>query len=113
MPSTRRLLARALVVSTLAVSALTVTTSPPAVAVVSHEPLNDTRPVGAAPVQVDFPIQYFGLVADLPTASSRLPDRGRTPYGEARFRVGGHWTAWHVLDRDGAQAHRDSSPLRS
>ena len=104
MPSTRRLLARALVVSTLAVSALTVTTSPPAVAVVSHEPLNDTRPVGAAPVQVDFPIQYFGLVADLPTASSRLPDRGRTPYGEARFHVGGHWTAWHVLDRDGAQA---------
>ena len=26
---------------------------------------NDTRAVGSAPVTVDFPIQYFGIVADL------------------------------------------------
>jgi hypothetical protein len=77
---------------------------PQAQAVTGHKPLNDTRAVGARPVHVDFPIQYFGVVADLDAPSSHLPERGRAPFGEARFRVDGHWTAWQVLEQDGAQA---------
>lgn len=76
----------------------------PASAVSSHRPLNDTRPVGAGVVEVDFPIEYFGLVADLPSQGSRLREQGPAPFGQARFRVRGAWTAWQSLDQDGAQA---------
>ena len=100
-----RVLARAavLAVSTL-ITALSFGIVPQAVAVTTHKPLNDTRPVGSAPVEVDFPIEYFGVVADLPTRSSHLSDKGRAPYGEVRFRVGGSWTRWQTLEQDGAQA---------
>ncbi len=75
----------------------------PAEAVTSHRPLNDTRAVGSAPVSVSFPIEYFGVVADLPSGR-RLSDRGRAPYGEVRFRTDGHWSAWQPMDQDAAQA---------
>ncbi len=77
---------------------------PPAYAVTSHRPLNDTRPVGAGVVTVDFPIEYFGLVADLPTPGSRLHEHGLAPFGQARFRLDGVWTTWRRLEQDGAQA---------
>ncbi len=86
------------------VAALSLSFLPTATAVTSHRPLNDTRPVGNAPVKVGFPIEYFGVVADLATPSSHLTDRGPTPFGEARFHVNGRWTAWQALDQDGAQA---------
>lgn len=76
----------------------------PATAMTSHKPLNDTRPVVAGQVGVDFPIEYFGVVADLPRRSTHLPEQGRAPFGEARFRVDGRWTAWRSLGEDGAQA---------
>ncbi|QGF24603.1 N-acetylmuramoyl-L-alanine amidase [Raineyella fluvialis] len=63
----------------------------------------DTRSVGQGPVALGFPIQYFGVIADLvPGAVPR--DDGPAPYGEARFRVGGKWTDWQPLEQDGAQA---------
>ena len=93
----------AVVVATL-LSALGLAITPPAQAVSSHRPLNDTRPVGVGVVEVGFPIEYFGLVADLPSPGSRLAERGRSPFGEARFRVQGTWTRWQSLDQDGAQA---------
>lgn len=77
---------------------------PDASAVTSPKPLNDTRRVGVAPVEVDFPIEYFGLVADLPAGQPHLPERARAPFGEARFRVEGRWTPWQALGQDGAQA---------
>jgi hypothetical protein len=88
----------------LVVACLSLTVVPQAEAVTAHEPLNDTRPVGKGVTTVDFPIEYFGLVADLPTGKSHLPDHGRAPFGEARFRVDGIWTPWQSLDQDGAQA---------
>lgn len=97
-------LGRIAVVLAFLLAALSLSAVPQATAVTRHKPLNDTRPVGAAPVSVDFPIEYFGLVADLPTRSSRLAEHGRAPYGEARFRVDGHWTMWQALGEDGAQA---------
>ena len=65
---------------------------------------NDTRAVGSAPVTVDFPIQYFGIVADLAPGVTGPRPQGNAPFGEARFRVDGHWTDWQILDQDGAQA---------
>ena len=65
---------------------------------------NDTRAVGSAPVTVDFPIQYFGIVADLAPGVTGPQPQGNAPFGEARFRVDGHWTPWQTLDQDGAQA---------
>ena len=76
---------------------------PQALAVTSHRTLNDTRPVSSAAVTVDFPIEYFGVVADLATPGSSLDAHGSAPYGQARFRVQGHWTPWESLDQDGAQ----------
>ncbi len=100
-----RVLARAAVLAVITlVTALSFSIVPQAVAVTTHKPLNDTRPVGSAPVEVDFPIEYFGVVADLATRSSHLSDEGRAPYGEVRFRVGGRWTSWQTLEQDGAQA---------
>lgn len=100
---TRRALARAAVVVATLVAAASLSVVPQAVAVTSRAPLNDTRPVGSAPVRVDFPIEYFGLVADLPSRQAHLEDHGRAPFGQARFLVRGQWTAWRTLDQDGAQ----------
>ena len=95
--------AAAVAVATL-IACLALAVVPPAFATSSHRPLNDTRPVGAGVVVVDFPIEYFGVVADLPSPGSRLVRHGVAPYGEARFRVHGSWTSWQALDQDGAQA---------
>ena len=101
---------RPLLLRCLAVVAATVIASfalaavPSAYAVSSHRALNDTRPVTAGVVEVDFPIEYFGLVADLPSTGAPLQTHGAAPYGQARFRVDGTWTAWQDLDQDGAQA---------
>jgi hypothetical protein len=103
MVSTTRLLVRASVALAVLAGATAVGAVPTASAVTSHRPLNDTRPVGSGPVDVDFPIEYFGVVADLASATSHLPDDTGTPFGEARFRVGGSWTAWQRLEQDGAQ----------
>ena len=104
MPSRFGVRARAAALVVFVVGAFSLIEMPQALAVTSHKPLNDTRAVGSAPVTVDFPIEYFGLAADLSTKSSHLPDQGRAPYGEARFRVDGHWTAWRAVGEDGAQA---------
>jgi hypothetical protein len=86
------------------IASLALAAVPSAYAVNSHRPLNDTRPVGAGVVAVDFPIEYFGLVADLPSSDARLREHGPSSYGQARFRVGGAWTPWQDLDQDGAQS---------
>ena len=98
-----RMLARAVALVAFLTATLSPSVMPQAVAVTSHKTLNDTRAVGAAPVRVDFPIEYFGLVADLETPSSHLPARGRAPYGEVRFHVRGRWTPWRAVEQDGAQ----------
>lgn len=95
--------AAAAVVAALAAS-LSLFVVSPASAVRSHRVLNDTQPVRTGVTTVDFPIEHFGLVADLPSRSSRLREGGRAPFGQARFRVHGSWTAWQTLDQDGAQA---------
>lgn len=94
--------ARALVVTSVTAMALLVGVVP-AQAVTTHRALNDTRPVGSAGVTVSFPIEYFGVVADLPPGK-HLPDLGAAPYGEVRFRTDGHWGVWQAMDQDGAQA---------
>jgi hypothetical protein len=103
MSSKPRVPSRAVLVLAMLAGLLALGAVPPAVAVTSHRALDDTRPVVAGPVRVDFPIEYFGLVADLPSRASHLPDRGPAPYGEARFRVDGRWTGWRPLEQDGAQ----------
>ncbi len=106
MSAARRFVARLLAV-VVASSALTVglAIDPPfANAAVRHRTLNDTRPVGSAPVTPGHAIGYFGLVADVDSPRDGLDPRGATPYGEARFLVDGHWTPWQRLDQDGAQA---------
>jgi hypothetical protein len=96
-------LVRAVAAAVMFLAAMFVGVLPTASAVTSHRPLNDTRPVGVGAVTVDFPIEYFGLVADLSTTGSHLADSGPAPYGQARFRVSGHWTPWQSIDQDGAQ----------
>lgn len=104
MSRCRRVLSRAavLVAATLALTA--VGDVLPVYAVSSHRTLNDTRPVGAGVVVVDFPIEYFALVADLAPPDGRLVEPGPAPFGQARFRVGARWSPWQDLDQDGAQA---------
>lgn len=99
----RHLLARVVAVCVGLVVALALGVAPQSAAVTSPRTLNDTRPVAAVPVEVGFPIEYFGVVADL-APGRRLADTGRSPYGEARFRVRGAWTPWQPLEQDGAQA---------
>jgi hypothetical protein len=105
MSANPRVLARAVsvVVFTL-VSAVMINVGPQAMAVTSHKALNDTRAVRSGPVSVSFPMEYFGLVADLKGPSRHLSANGPAPYGEARFHVRGQWTSWQPLDQDGAQA---------
>jgi hypothetical protein len=104
MPVARRLRARAFALVAGLTVALSFSVVPQSSAVTVPKPLNDTRAAGTAPVEVDFPIEYFGLVADLPSKRAHLEDRGRAPFGQARFRVDGRWTAWQTLGQDGAQA---------
>jgi hypothetical protein len=105
MSRLRPLIARcAAVAVTTLIASVALAVVPSAYAVSSHRPLNDTRPVGAGVVSVDFPIEYFGLVADLSSPGARLSGPGQASYGQARFRVDGAWTAWQDLDQDGAQA---------
>ena len=104
MSAGSRVLARAAAVIAGLTAAASLSFVPQASAVTVHRPLNDTRPVGSAPVSVDFPIEYFGVVADLASRTDHLSDRGPAPFGEARFLVRGQWTAWQALEQDGAQA---------
>lgn len=99
-----RMLARTLLVAVAVVALMPVELVPSAVAVTSRAPLNDTRPVGSAPVHVAFPIEYLGVVADLPPRSRELAEQGPVPFGEARFLLDGKWTKWRPFEPDGAQA---------
>ena len=98
-----RLLVRTAAVTTGIAAALALGVAPHSVAVTLPRTLNDTRPVGSGPVAVDFPIEFFGLVADLPPGR-HLADRGPSPYGQVRFHQDGAWSAWQPLEQDGAQA---------
>jgi hypothetical protein len=75
----------------------------PAHAVTSHRPLNDTRGAVTGPVSVGFPVEYVGVVAQLPPGA-HLPESGPAPYGEVRFSVRGRWSGWRSFGQDGAQA---------
>jgi hypothetical protein len=103
MPSVNRALARLLLVLATALAGVVLLPAAQASAVVSHRALNDTRPVSAAPVHVDFPVEYFGLVATLAPGRDHLQHRP-AGYGQVRFEVQGRWTPWQALDQDGAQA---------
>jgi hypothetical protein len=104
MSANRRALARTCLVLAALATVGAFGRVPVASAVTTPKPLNDTRSVGSAPVEVDFPIEYFGLVADLPAGQPHLPERAGASFGEARFRVEGRWTPWQSLGQDGAQA---------
>lgn len=99
-----RLLTRLAVVGGLVSAGLVGLSASLALAVTSHRPLNDTRAVGSLRASVAFPIEWFGLVADLPSASAHLPERGSAPYGQVRFSTHGRWSSWQALGQDGAQA---------
>jgi hypothetical protein len=75
----------------------------PSTAQVVHRPLHVTRAVDAAPVSVPFPIEYFGLAADLARPADRPAEDGPSPFGEVRFHQTGGWGAWQPLGQDGAQ----------
>ncbi|MHA6523509.1 peptidoglycan recognition protein family protein [Tessaracoccus sp. G1721] len=94
----------AVVVAGTAMTIGSVIDPPLATAAGHHRTLNDTRAIGAAPVTPGHAIDYFGLVADLDRPNGSLTGQGASPYGEARFLVDAHWTAWQLLDMDGAQA---------
>ena len=98
-----RLAARSLVVLSLVGGALVVAAEAPAHAVTSHRPLNDTRGAVTGPVSVGFPVEYVGVVAQLPPGA-HLPESGPAPYGEVRFSVRGRWSGWRSFGQDGAQA---------
>ncbi|EWT02174.1 Tat pathway signal protein [Intrasporangium oryzae NRRL B-24470] len=98
-----RFVARFVAVTAGLAAALTLGVAPQSAAVTSPRTLNDTRPVSDGPVGAAFPIEYFGVVADL-APGAVLAGTGRSPYGEARFRVGGAWTAWQPIEQDGAQS---------
>ena len=103
MVRSARVLSRVAVGLVAVMATMTLNFMPQAFAVTSHRALNDTRPVSSAPVTVDFAIEYFGVVADLAASGTPLDAHGAAPYGQARFRVQGHWTRWENLDQDGAQ----------
>jgi hypothetical protein len=104
MPATRRTRARSFLVVVGLTVALSFGVVPQSSAVSVPKPLNDTRAVGTAPVEVDFPIEYFGIVADLSSPRADLEAPARAPFGQARFRVDGRWSPWQALGQDGAQA---------
>ena len=99
-----RLLVRGVIAVVVVVASLGVGLLPTASAVTTPRPINDTRPASAAPVTVDFPIEYFGVVGELPAAVDHLEEHGPAPFGEARFRVDGKWTPWQRMKQEGAQA---------
>lgn len=103
MTLNRRLLARWIAVGVGLATAVALGVAPTSASVTIPTTLNDTRAVTSRPVGVAFPIEYFGVVADLAPGRA-LPDQGERPFGEARFRVRGMWTAWQPLEQDGAQA---------
>lgn len=104
MSRTRRTATRLVAVLAVLVLATTAAALAPARATQPPGTHNDTRPVGSAPVEVDFPIEYFGIVADLSPGGQVPEPQGNAPFGEVRFRVDGQWTGWQALGQDGAQA---------
>lgn len=104
MSRLHRRVSRLLAVLTVPVVSTAIVGLAPAHASKAPHARNDTRPVSTQPVTVAFPVQYFGIVADLAPGVDRPRPQGPAPYGEARFRVGGRWTDWQTLDQDGAQA---------
>jgi hypothetical protein len=99
-----RALLRPVLLVALAFTGVVLLPASQAVAVTSHQALNDTRAAHAGPQRVSFPVEYFGVVGSLAPGRHRLPDAGARPYGEARFEVHGRWTPWQPLSQDGAQA---------
>lgn len=61
------------------------------------------RPVQAGPVEPGFPIDFVGVVFDLP-AGVDLHDTGAEDRIAVRFRHDGVWGAWQRVEEDGAQA---------
>ena len=101
----RKSRATATIVAVLMALGLTLNPSglSPAQATPAPESFNDTRPVTSEPVEVDFAVQYLGVVADLAPGVTEADPQGAIPYGEARFRVQGEWTQWQPFNQDGAQ----------
>lgn len=84
----RKSRATATIVAVLMALGLTLNPSglSPAQATPAPESFNDTRPVTSEPVEVDFAVQYLGVVADLAPGVTEADPQGAIPYGEARFR---------------------------
>lgn len=72
------------------------------------ETLRDRAPVGSAPVEPGFPIQYVGVMWERPDGHDRAHDQAhddptREDHGAIRFRdTDGHWGPWRPLIEDGA-----------
>jgi PKD repeat protein len=97
---------RAARVATLALAtALVVAWPAPAMARMAPETLADRRPVQAGPVEPGFPIDYLGVVWDLPGGHDHA-DEGAAPepHGAVRFRHNGVWAPWNRLIEDGIEA---------
>ncbi len=75
----------------------------PAEAAPASSSHNDTRAVTEEPVELDFPIEYLGVIADLAPGATEPDAHGVAPYGEARFLMDGAWTAWQPFNQEGAQ----------
>ena len=77
---------------------------PGAQAIEVPETLADRRPVGTDPVVPPFPIDYLGVLWDVPGNAPGHADEAARGHGAVRFRVDGAWTAWRPLTEDGAGA---------
>lgn len=71
----------------------------PAMAITGPKTLADRRPVQTGPVEPGFPIDYVGVVWD-------MPDGSHAAGGSAavRFKTDGRWGPWTALVDDGAEA---------
>lgn len=94
---------------------LAVVWSGPAVARTAPETLADAKPVQPGVVEVAFPIDYVGVLWDLPPGAEHAEDAGEAePHGAVRFRHHGQWGAWVELTEDGIQGrHQWASGLVS
>ena len=89
----RKSRATATIVAVLMALGLTLNPSglSPAQATPAPESFNDTRPVTSEPVEVDFAVQYLGVVADLAPGVTEADPQGaiRTARPGSEFRANG------------------------
>src|SRR5690606_14897498 len=102
VPLSRRSLVLAALVALLASMLVWIQ---PSVAVMAPSTLADRTPVQAGPVEPGFPIDFVGVLYDVPGAHGHGQEHNHAASQAAiRLRHDGAWGAWIPLQEDGAQA---------